>query len=120
MCACVRSNASLKPLGQVMPYLTNMEQASEDYVNSLGHLSFLISVSPQWARAFSRDFTKHLAPQGEAFTMALRFEKLKAPLFPGPRGAGGTNDWCIVIFFCNSETRFNIQTYFLTRGPLVL
>ena len=28
--------------------------------------------------------------------MALKTEKLKAPLFPGPVGAGTTNDWCSI------------------------
>ena len=27
---------------------------------------------------------------------ALKIEKLKAPLFRGPEGAGATNDWCIM------------------------
>ena len=41
--------------------------------------------------------TSHLGPGiARAFTRALRFEKLKAPLFPGPRGAGDTNDWCFM------------------------
>ena len=40
-------------------------------------------------------FTTNLTPQGRAFSGALKNEKFKAPLFPGPRGAGDTNDWCI-------------------------
>ena len=51
---------------------------------------------PRGARAFSRDFTTNLTSQGRAFTGALKIEKLKAPLFPGPRGAGVTNNWCIM------------------------
>ena len=47
------------------------------------------------AGAFSRDFTINLSPQCRAFSRALKSEKLKAPLFPGPVGA--TNDWCIII-----------------------
>ena len=31
--------------------------------------------------------------------MALKIEKLKAPLFGGPKGAGATNDWCIMIAY---------------------
>ena len=58
-------------------------------------LSFPIIVSPRNAGAFTRDFIKHLSLQGGAFTGALKFEKLKAPLFPGPGRAGDTNDWCI-------------------------
>ena len=45
--------------------------------------------------ALSRDFTINLYPQCRAFSRALKTEKLKAPLFPGPIGAGTTNDWCI-------------------------
>ena len=30
-----------------------------------------------------------------AFSRALKIEKLKAPLFPGPKGTVDTNDWCI-------------------------
>ena len=47
------------------------------------------------AGAFSGDFTTNLAPQCRAFSRALKIEKLKAPLFRGPEGAGATNDWCI-------------------------
>ena len=43
-------------------------------------LLFHVIVSPWGAGAFSR---------------ALKIEKLKAPLFPGPGGAGDANDWCI-------------------------
>ena len=47
------------------------------------------------AGACSRDFTINLSPQCTAFSRALKTEKLKAPLFPGPVEAGTTNDWCI-------------------------
>ena len=57
-------------------------------------LSSLLSTSAG-AGAFSRDFTINLSPQCRAFSRALRTEKLKAPLFPGPIGAWTTNDWCI-------------------------
>ena len=40
------------------------------------------------SQAFTRGLTKYLAPQGGAFTRVLKFEKLKAPLFPGPGGGG--------------------------------
>ena len=43
-------------------------------------LLFHVIVSPWGAGAFSR---------------GLKIEKLKAPLFPGPGGAGDANDWCI-------------------------
>ena len=48
------------------------------------------------------DFTTNLAPQCRAFSRALKIEKLKAPLFRGPEGAGATNDWCIRILIKNS------------------
>ena len=61
---------------------------------------------PGRAGAFSRDFTTSLAPECRAFSGALKIEKLKAPLIPGPEGAGDTNDWCITIspFFLFSLT----------------
>ena len=46
--------------------------------------------------AFSGDFTTILAPECRAFSGALKIEKLKAPLIPGPKGAVDTNDWCII------------------------
>ena len=55
----------------------------------------LLSV-PGRAGAFSRDFTTSLAPEFRAFSRALKIEKLKAPLIPGPEGAVNTNDWCII------------------------
>ena len=58
-------------------------------------LLFHAIVSPWGAGAFSRGFTKTLARQCRAFTRALKIEKLKALLFPGPGGAGDANDWCI-------------------------
>ena len=57
-------------------------------------LLFHVIVSPWGAGAFSRGFTKILARQCQA----LKIEKLKAPLFPGPGGAGVANDWCITNF----------------------
>ena len=57
---------------------------------------FFIIVNLQGAGAFSRDFTVNLSLQCRAFSRALKTEKLKAPLFPGPIGAGTTNDWCII------------------------
>ena len=48
------------------------------------------------AGAFSGEFTTNLSRQCRAFSRALKIEKLKAPLFRGPKGAGATNDWCIM------------------------
>ena len=55
------------------------------------------------AGPFSRDFTINLFLQCRALNRALKTEKLKAPLFHGPLGAGTTNDWCIkcvALKFC--------------------
>ena len=41
---------------------------------------------PPRAGAFSGDFTTNLAWQCRAFSRALKIEKLKAPLFRGPKG----------------------------------
>ena len=41
---------------------------------------------PPGARAFSGDFTTNFARQCRAFSRALNIEKLKAPLFRGPKG----------------------------------
>ena len=63
------------------------------------YCSSLLS-APGRAGAFSRDFTTILAPEcrafSRAFSRALKIEKLKAPLIPGPEGAVDTNDWCIM------------------------
>ena len=56
--------------------------------------SLFLSV-PGRAGAFSRAFTTSLAPECRAFSGALKIEKLKALLIPGPEGAVDTNDWCI-------------------------
>ena len=39
-------------------------------------------------------FTIVLTPECRAFSGALKNEKLKAPLIPGPEGGVDTNDWC--------------------------
>ena len=53
---------------------------------------------PLGAGAFRRAFTTNVAPQCRDFSRALESEKLKAPLFRGPEGAGDTNDWCTSCF----------------------
>ena len=60
-------------------------------------LFFILILSAPGAGAFSGDLTSNLARQCRAFSRALKIEKLKAPLFRGPEGAGATNDWCIKI-----------------------
>ena len=59
-------------------------------------LLFHVIVSHRGAGAFGRGFTTNLARQCRAFSRDLKIEKLKAPLFPGPGGAGDANDWCII------------------------
>ena len=68
-------------------------------------LLFHFIVSPRGAGAFSRGFTKILARQCRAFIRALKIEKLKAPLFPGPGGAGDAIDWCIIRIYSLSHLR---------------
>ena len=47
---------------------------------------------PLGAGAFCRALTTNVAPQCRALSRALKIEKLKAPLFRGPEGAGDKND----------------------------
>ena len=49
---------------------------------------FILILSPLGTGAFSGNFTTNLARQCRAFSRALKIEKLKAPLFRGPRGPG--------------------------------
>ena len=53
--------------------------------------SFLILAAS--GGGFCGDFTTNLARQSKAISGALKTENLKALLFPGPKGAGATNDW---------------------------
>ena len=70
--------------------------------------SLLLSAPPPpWAGASSRDFTTQLAPQCRAFSGTLKVEKLKAPLFPGPKGLMGTSDWCSIVF-CSCKWKAQI------------
>ena len=71
-----------------------------------------VIVSPWGAGAFSRGFTKILARQCRAFSRALKFEKLKAPLFPGPGGAGAANDWCIDSCYLHVRPRIFLVIWF--------
>ena len=54
---------------------------------------------------FLQGFYHKCGPQCRAFSSALEIEKLKAPLVPGPEGAGDTctNDWCITVVEQNHE-----------------
>ena len=79
-------------------------------------LLFHVIVSPWGAGAFSRALTKTLARQCRSFSRVLKIEKLKAPLFPGPGGAGDANDWCIMenfsdrAFWLDASMLKNIET----------
>ena len=63
--------------------------------------------APGRAGAFSRDFTTSLSPECRAFSGALKIEKLKAPLIPGPEGAVDTIDWCITLRFLLRTAKTN-------------
>ena len=95
---CVQIS-SLKPLGQLNPnFMWNRHGIGEESLFKWSR-SFVVLhyCRPPGAGALSRDFTINLSPQCRAFSRALKTEKLKDPLFPGPVGAGATNDWCITI-----------------------
>ena len=66
------------------------------YSNDLGHLLLFIIVNPGGGGGGQGQLAEisstNLAPQFRAFSRALKMEKLNAPLFPGPEGAGDTND----------------------------
>ena len=66
------------------------------WVRSVVVLYNILSLSAPGGGVFSGEFTTNLARQCRAFSRALKIEKLKAPLFRGPEGAGATNDWCII------------------------
>ena len=94
------SNSSLKSLSQLKTKFTwdHHRIGEKIYSNDSGQLVFFILIlsAPRGAGSFSGDFTTNLARQCRAFSRALKIEKLKAPLFRGPEGAGATNDWCIM------------------------
>ena len=112
------SNFSLKPEDQRSQSLCRITSGKARKVNSNdpGHLLFFIIVSLGRARAFSRDFTTIFAPECRAFSGALEIEKLKAPLIPGPKGAGDTNDWCITSNEGSFESHFHMSL--VVRKPV--
>ena len=75
-------------------------------------LLFHFSVSLREAGAFSMDFTTHLARQCRAFSRDLKIEKLKAAIFPGPRGVVDTNEWCTWMKVFSTDTEFSIGKIF--------
>ena len=101
------SNSSLKLLIQLKTNVTwDHHGIGENiYSSNSGQLLFFILIlSAPGAGAFSGDFTTNLARQCRAFSRALKIEKLKAPLFRGPEGAGATNDWCIIYLGIDHQT----------------
>ena len=55
---------------------------------------------PLGAGAFRRAFTTNVARQCRAFSRALEIEKLKAPLFRGPRGVGIQMTGALTLTVC--------------------
>ena len=93
VCVCVQIS-SLKPLGQLKPnFMWNRHGIGEESLFKWSRResrSFVVLHHCQppgmgggggrGAESFSRDFTINLSPH----CRALKTEKLKAPLFPGP------------------------------------
>ena len=101
MCLYVCSKSSLKQLGQLKPnFIWNHNGIGEENLFK-GFRSFVVlhlNIASLWGPgAFRGAFTTNVAPQCRAFSRALKIEKLKAPLFRGPKGAGDTNDRCITF-----------------------
>ena len=93
----VCSKYSVKSLSQLKTKFTwdHHRIGEKIHLNDTGQLLFYFNFSAPGGGAFSGDFTTNLVRQCRAFSGALKIEKLKAPLFRGPEGAGATNDWCI-------------------------
>ena len=112
------SNSSLKSLSQLKTKFTwdHHGIGEKVYSNDSGQLLFFILIlSAPGAGAFSGDFTTNLARQCRAFSRALKIEKLKAPLFRGPKGAGATNDWCIKHHFTNTIYNKYLHCFILSK-----
>ena len=92
MCLCMCSNIFSKTTGPTEAKF-NMKPPW-DKGRKFIQMVQVICCQPPLGGGFSRDFTINLSPQCRAFSRALKTEKLKAPLFPGPVGAGTRNDWC--------------------------
>ena len=114
------SNSSLKLLSQLKSKFTCDPHGMGENIYSINSgqlLFFILFFQLPGAGAFSGDFTTNLVRQCGAFSRALKIEKLKAPLFRGPEGAGATNDWCIVhnLFFELIVRRVLYQTAAYTK-----
>ena len=117
------SNVSLKSLSQLKTKFTWDHHGIrvKIYSNDSGQLLlFILILSAPGGGAFSGDFTTNLARQCRAFSRALKIEKLKAPLFRGPEGAGATNNWCITpsmscMFVAEKTMSYHLRTVTLRR-----
>ena len=67
---------------------------------------------PLGAGAFHKAFTTNVALQCRAISRALEIEKLKAPLFRSPEGAGDINDCCII---CSHNIKFYGELMVITK-----
>ena len=112
MCLCVCSKSSLKQLGQLKPnFMWNHNGIGEENLFKRIPVICCFSVEncqPLGAGAFRGAFTTNVAPQCRAFSMALKIEKLKAPLFRGPEGAGDTNGWGYRGHICGKVPGFDL------------
>ena len=90
MCMCVfKFLSEITELTEDKVHVGPPRDRGKHYSNDLGQLSFFILILPaSGVGALSGDFTTNLARQCRAFSRALKIEKLKAPLFRGPKGAG--------------------------------
>ena len=95
-------NSFLKSLSQLKTKFTldHHRIGVKIYSNDSGQLLFFILIlSAPGAGAFSGDFTINLAWQCRAFSRALKIEKLKAPLFRGPREPGLQMTGALTLIF---------------------
>ena len=72
--------------------------------NDLGLFLLLIIVYPR-GRCIQQGFHHKFGPAMQGFQQGFETEKIKAPLFPGPRGGGDTDDWCIIYPIYFSKVR---------------
>ena len=91
MYVCVCIFTALKPLGQLKPnVMWNLHGIWEESLFKWSRSFVVFHYCHRGGGGcsfFSRDFTTK-SPQCRAFSRALKTEKLKAPLFPGPVGNG--------------------------------
>ena len=109
VCACVCSNSYSKSLNQLKTKFTwdHHGVGEKIYSNDSGVVVLYFNfVSPRGSGAFSGAFTTNLSRQCRAFSRALKIEKLKAPLFCGPEGAGATNELCLKVMLGHSVHTF--------------